>query len=99
MKFDKLVEIIKSVATEQGYEITDGERKFQVFIDNYNAVAFEILANSSSGYIQIHQWESGEAEGEGKYGRGVYSLRNYSDVINFCNIMMASAAIRARRRT
>ncbi len=98
MDFDKLVEIIKQVANEQGYEITNGDRKFQVYIDKYNAVAFEVWANSSSGYIQVHQWEAGDTEGTGKYGRGVYSLRNYSDVVHFCNIMMSSAAIRARRR-
>lgn len=98
MDFDKLVEIIKQVASEQGYELTNGDRKFQVYIDNCNAVAFEVWANSSSGYIQVHQWEGGEVEGSGKYGRGVYSLRNYSDVIHFCSIMMSSAAIRARRR-
>lgn len=94
MNLDDLVNIIKNVASEQGYEITDGNRKFQVFIDNHNAVAFEVLANSSSGYIQVHQWEE-SLEG---YGRGVYSLRNYTDVVHFCNIMTASASIRARRR-
>lgn len=94
MNLDDLVIIIKNVASEQGYEITDGNRKFQVFIDNHNAVAFEVLANSSSGYIQVHQWEE-SLEG---YGRGVYSLRNYTDVVHFCNIMTASASIRARRR-
>lgn len=98
MDFDKLVEIIKEVATEQGYEITNGDRKFQVYIDKYNAVAFEVLANSSSGYIQIHQWEGGDTESTGKYGRGVYSLRNYSDVVHFCSVMMSSSEIRARRR-
>ena len=98
MDFDKLDEIIKQVATEQGYEITEGYRKFEVYIDRYNAVAFEVWANTSSGYIQVHQWESSEKEGAGKYGRGVYSLRDFSDVIHFCNIMISSAAIRARRR-
>lgn len=98
MNFDKLVEIIKEVATEQGYEISNGDRKFQVYIDKYNAVAFEVLANSSSGYIQIHQWEGGDTESTGKYGRGVYSLRNYSDVVHFCSVMMSSSEIRARRR-
>jgi len=98
MNFDKLIEIIKEVAKEQKYETTDGERKFQIYIDKYNAVAFEIFANSSSGYIQVHQWEGGDTEDTGRYGRGVYSLRNYSDVINFCQIMISSAAVRARRR-
>lgn len=96
MDFDKLVEIIKQVAIEQGYEITEGERKFQVYIDRHNAVAFEVWANSSSGYIQVHQWE--EREEQGQYGRGVYSLRDFSDVVHFCSIMISSATIRPRRR-
>ncbi|NOS89803.1 MAG: hypothetical protein HOP34_14915 [Methylococcaceae bacterium] len=99
MDFNKLIDIIKEVANEQGYEITDGGRKFEVYIDRYNAASFEVWANSSSGYIQVHQWEFGDnVESTGKYGRGVYSLRSYSDVVHFCNIMMSSAAIRARRR-
>ncbi|MGV2705156.1 UNVERIFIED_CONTAM: hypothetical protein MT382_17795 [Aeromonas salmonicida] len=98
MDFNKLVEIIKQVAEEQGYETTKGDRKFEVYIDKYNAVAFSVWANTSSGYIQVHQWEGGETESTGQYGRGVYSLRNYSDVVHFCSIMMSSAAVRARRR-
>ncbi|OUM29927.1 hypothetical protein B8W72_17580 [Pseudomonas putida] len=94
MNTDELVNIIKNVANEQDYEVTDGNRKFEVFIDRHNAVAFEVFANTSSGYIQIHQWE----ESLNGYGRGVYSLRNYTDVVHFCNIMTASANIRARRR-
>lgn len=99
MNFDVLVSIIKEVASEQGYEITKGEKKFEVYIDKYNAVAFSVWANTSSGYIQVHQWEGGDTESTGQYGRGVYSLRDYSDVVHFCSIMMASASIRARRRT
>lgn len=97
MNLQNLVKLIKSVAVEQRYSVTDGEVKFQVFIDKYNAVAFEVWANSSSGYVQVHQWEGGESEDSGKYGRSVYSLRNYSDAVQFCNMMIASAAIRARR--
>lgn len=97
MNLQKLVELIKNVANEQNYSVTGGDVKFQVFIDKYNAVAFEVWANSSSGYVQVHQWEGGESEESGKYGRGVYSLRNYSDAVQFCNIMIASAALRARR--
>lgn len=96
MNHDKLVEIIKKVAAEQNYEITEGNKKFQIYIDKYNAVAFEILASSTSEYIQVHQWEE-SSDGTGKYGRAVYSLRSYSDTIHFCGIMIASATIRARR--
>lgn len=98
MDLEKLVEIIKNVAEEQGYETTSGDKKFEAFIDNYNAVAFEVWANTSSGYIQVHQWEPAGNEDGGQYGRGVYSLRSYSDVIHFCSIMISSAAVRARRR-
>jgi len=94
MDLQDIVQLIKNVAEEQGYATTNGEVKFQVFIDKHNAVAFEIWANNSSGYVQVHQWEE---ENEGKYGRGVYSLRSYSDAVQFCNIMIASAALRARR--
>lgn len=94
MNFDALLNIIRNVAHEQDYEVTEGARKFSVYIDKWNAVAFEVLANSSSGYIQIHQWE----ESESAHGRSVYSLRSYTDVVHFCNILTASASIRARRR-
>jgi hypothetical protein len=97
MNLNNLVKLIKNVAEEQDYSVTDGDVKFQVFIDRYNAVAFEIWANSSSGYVQVHQWEGGDSADNGKYGRGVYSLRDYSDAVQFCNIMIASAALRARR--
>lgn len=98
MDLEKLVEIIKAIAAEQGYEVTNGNKKFQIYIDKYNSAAFEVFI-STSGYIQIHQWEGGDTETTGKYGRGVYSLRNYSDVVHFCSIMISSAAIRARRRS
>ncbi|MBY0455460.1 MAG: hypothetical protein K2Q11_11365 [Burkholderiaceae bacterium] len=98
MDLEKLVEIIKAVAVEQKYKVTNGNKKFQIYIDKYNSAAFEVFI-STPGYIQIHQWEGGDTEATGKYGRGVYSLRNYSDVVHFCSIMISSAAIRARRRS
>ena len=90
--------IIQDVANEQNYEIENPDyRKFQIFIDRWNAVAFQVFNNTSSGYIEVSQWE-GESEEDAGYGRGVYSLRSMSDVIEFCNILIASANIRARRR-
>ncbi len=92
----EIVSLIKEVAEEQNYTLTDGESKFQVYLDNYNAVAFEVWANGSSGYVQVHQWEEEEGS-RGRYGRGVYSIRSYSDAVQFCNILIASANLRARR--
>lgn len=94
---DEIVSLIKEVAAEQNYAVTNGDMKFQVYLDNHNAVAFEVWANSSSGYVQVHQWEEGDDSSSGKYGRGVYSIRSYSDAVQFCNILIASANLRARR--
>lgn len=96
MNVGNLVKLIKSVADEQEYRITGSDSCFQVYIDRYNAVAFEIRENNS-GYLQVHQWEGGDTESSGRYGRGVYSLRNYCDAVQFCNIMITSSAVRARR--
>lgn len=90
---DEIVNLIKEVAKEQDYSLTEGDVKFEVYFDKHNAVAFEVWANSSSGYVQVHQWEAGEE----KYGRGVYSIRSYSDAVQFCGILIASANLRARR--
>ena len=95
MTVSNLVKLIKSVAKEREYSVSGSDASFEVFIDRHNAVAFQIKENSS-GYLQVHQWE-GEASDSGKYGRCVYSLRDYSDTVHFCNIMMASATVRARR--
>lgn len=97
MDMVEVVKLIKDVAAEQNYDCTSGNSKFQVYFDKHNAVAFEIWANASTKYIQVHQWEEGDDSSPGKYGRGVYSIRSYSDAVQFCNIMIASAALRARR--
>ncbi|MDO8698012.1 MAG: hypothetical protein Q7J74_12965 [Pseudomonas sp.] len=98
MSNQHLIDIIKAAAEEHEYEIVGSDKKFSIFIDRYNAVAFEIWDNTA-GYIQVHQWEGGDDESSGQYGRAVYSLRSVSDVVKFCNIMIASSEIRARRRT
>lgn len=87
-----LVELIQQVATEQGYKVEGNE----IHLDKYNAVAYAIQENNS-GYIQVHQWEYSNEEGEGKYGRAVYSIRSFSDAIQFCAVLIASASLRARR--
>jgi len=98
-KQKKWVEIIQEVASEQNYTIENQNNlKFQVFIDRWNAVAFQVWNNKSSGYIEVSQWE-GNAEEDASYGRGVYSLRSFSDVTHFCNILISSASIRARRKS
>jgi hypothetical protein len=97
-KQDEWVKTIQEVAAEQKYEIENPDnQKFYIFIDRWNAVAYQVWNNKSSGYIEVSQWE-GSSEETSTYGRGVYSLRSYSDVTHFCNILISSAAIRARRK-
>ena len=95
---EKWVEIIQQVAEENSYTIEKPEnRKFYIYIDRWNAVAYQVWNNTSSGYIEVSQWE-GSSEEMSSYGRGVYSIRSYTDVIDFCSILVSSASIRARRR-
>jgi hypothetical protein len=98
-KQEKWIQIIQNVASENNYEIENPRNQtFQIYIACWNAVAFQVFNNTSSGYIEVAQWE-GESEESGRYGRGIYSLRSYSDVVQFCNILLSSSNIRARRRS
>lgn len=95
---EKWAQTIKVVASELNYEIENPDnQKFYIYIDRWNSVAFQVWNNKSSGYIEVAQWE-GSSEENSTYGRGVYSIRSSSDVSHFCNILISSAAIRARRR-
>jgi len=90
-----LMDMIKYVAREQGYKISNANgtgSKFDLYINRHHGVAFRVL--QATEYIQIHQWEDNTNE----YGRAVYSIRSHSDAIQFCNILIASASIRAKRK-
>jgi hypothetical protein len=92
------LEFIEKVADEQGFEIEGQGANRRLYIDRYHAVAFEIKINRV-GYLQAQQWEAGSPEDkEGKYGRAVYSIRSYSDVAQFCAILLSSSNLRAKRR-
>ena len=75
-------------------------RKFSAayFGVRFSGVKNDKARRMGSNYIEVSQWE-GENEESGGYGRGVYSLRSYSDVVQFCNILLSSSNIRARRRS
>lgn len=92
VKPENLLKLIKWVAQEQKYKIEGNELDFQIYLGKKHGVAFRVFKNSAE-YIQIHQWEDGAED----YGRAVYSIRNYSDAIQFGNILISSANIRARR--
>jgi hypothetical protein len=90
-------DIIKKVALENKYIVGDGTKLFIVqYDDKWNAVDFRILENAD-GYLEVHQYEEKREEEPERYGRAVYSLRTISDVILFCELLINSVTIRARR--
>jgi hypothetical protein len=94
MDSQKGIKIIKEVAKENNFELSSGEKYFEVYKDKHHSVSFRISLNNAN-YLQVHQWE--EDEGEGHYGRCIYSLRSLNDVIKFCNLLIISSDIRAAR--
>ena len=97
VKNSDLKKIINMVAEEQNYNVKEVNTKTQLYLDGWHTVAFEIRENST-GYLQAHPWESVDENGDGRYGRAVYSLRSVSDVIQFCSIIISSSKIRAKRK-
>ena len=94
---EKWLTFIVKVADEQGFEIRGKGATKRLYIDKHHAVAFELKINRV-GFLQAHQWECGASGDDGEYGRAVYSIRSYSDVAQFCVILLASSNLRAKRR-
>jgi hypothetical protein len=90
------MDFIEQVAAEQDWEVGRSKLQMRIFDGNHHATAFQVKVNRV-GYLQVHAWETSHPK-EDKYGRAIYSLRTESDVVMFCNILMASTAIRAKRR-
>jgi hypothetical protein len=93
VKPQNILTLIKWVASEQKFKIeAHSDTEFEIRKNRVNSVRFKVYKNTE--YIQIHQWEDSGA----KYGKAVYSIREYSDAIQFCNILIASENLRARRK-
>lgn len=90
------MQFVVDVAREQGYIVEDYGSAYTFYVKAHHAAYFHVKINSSK-YLQVHQFEAEADKGEGDYGRAVYSLRSYSDVAEFCNVLMSSARLRARR--
>ena len=85
--------IITNYADEIGYEVDEiSKTHVQLHLSAFHGVDFELVANSSD-YIQVKQWD----ENREQYNRAVYSIRCVSDVVSFCNVLDASAKLRAKR--
>lgn len=88
---------IQHVGKEQGFEIEGGESVVRIVIEAHHGVAYRAQINSG-GYLQVQQWECDAQGRKGRYGRAVFSIRSFSDVAQFCSVLIASSALRARRR-
>lgn len=90
------MDFIEKVATDQNWKVDRTKTILRIYDDNYHATAFLIKTNRV-GYLQVHAWETSHPKKD-LYGRAIYSIRKESDVVEFCNILIASNSIRAMRR-
>ncbi|PHR58997.1 MAG: hypothetical protein COA44_02280 [Arcobacter sp.] len=82
--------IIKEVARENGFKITDGTSSFQIFKDRVHPESFKVQKKNDD--LLIYQWEDED------YGKNcIYSLRSLNDIVKFCNVLIASTDIRGGR--
>jgi len=90
--------LIRAVAKECGYQVEGTDSVFEVYTEFDHPISFQRKENSE-GYLQVHIWEedANKWEKNHKYGKARYSLRTALDVIQFCNILNSSYALRARR--
>ncbi|GHA83870.1 hypothetical protein [Cognatilysobacter bugurensis] len=96
-KLKSWLRFIQQVGVEQGFEIEGGESMVRIVIEAHHGVAYRVQINSA-GYLQAQQWECDSKGKKGRYGRAVFSMRSNSDVAQFCSVLIASSALRARRR-
>lgn len=85
-------QIIKNVAMENEYHLTDGESSFEIFKSTLRPKYLKIKKKDND--LLIYQWED---EKEDYSTNSVYSLRSLNDVIKFCNILSISTEIRSGR--
>ena len=95
--FNQAIETIKNIAEHNGYIVDANTSEIKIYMekDRKHAVDFQLWFNSNSHYIQVHRLcDLDRNNGNNPYGETIYSLRNYNDVVIFCNILINSALIR-----
>jgi len=97
MNLQSQFNFVREFAKENEFEVTKGRKQFEIWDDRFHAAAFKVKINNA-GYIEVHQWEGSPRSRRARWGRAVYSTRSVSDVVNFCNIILASRSLRAKRR-
>jgi hypothetical protein len=95
-KLTRWMDFIGKVAADHNWQIDRAKTRMRIFDQNHHATAFLVKANRV-GYLQVHAWETSHPKKD-LYGRAIYSIRSETDVVVFCNILIASNSIRAMRR-
>ena len=89
----KYLNLIADVAKQNHYSVKkEGLNQLDIEDDRWYGQAFHVGHRSDSGYIEVFRWETNE-----EY-RTVFSLRNLNDVIRFCNMLIHSEELRAKRK-
>ena len=94
-QFKLWLDFIQEVAEEKSMKVDRSETVLRVYDDTVHGAAFEIKKNRV-GYLQVHAWE--KLKKKSGYGRAIYSIRSAGDVVSFCNVIVASNNLRAKRR-
>ncbi len=88
------IRFIKEVAQENGFYLSPGKDYFEISKEQKHSAYFHIR-NNPSGYLEVCMWEGDDQNGN--WGRAIYSLRTTGEVVEFCNILISSAHLRAKR--
>ena len=83
--------IIKETALANDFIVEGAESSFIINSDKVHTVSFKIVKKD---VFYVYQWEY-EIKKFSKIS--IYSLKDKTDVIKFCNILVNSYEIRARR--
>ena len=85
-------EIIENIASENEFILEGNENSFFLYQDREHTEAFSVKKKDNS-YL-VYQWEK---ESQKYSTHSIYALRNVSEIIKFCNIVIFSSDIRAGR--
>lgn len=84
------IETIKEVAKENHFKITEGVSSFEIKKNMVHPESFKVQKKNDD--LLIYQFEHED------YGKNcIYSLRTLSDIVKFCNLLIASTDIRGGR--
>lgn len=84
------ISMIKEVAIENDFKVTDGNSSFEIYKDRVHPESFRVQKKNDD--LLIYQLENED------FGKNcIYSLRSLNDIVKFCNVLISSTDIRGGR--